>query len=329
MNNVNSSLQFNYTIEVEATNFCNANCVFCANKTLKRSRGFIDVKQFAQFIQYTKKQLENNIFWKINAEQYPRITFCGLGEPLLHPNINALILIAHKAGFYTQLVTNGVLLTRGKLLQLVDAGLNELDISFHSINKNNYFAITGLELDDLMKALVECKDIFHKERLKLMFWRVKHPEEVFSDSVKDELLYMNYLDRLGLKNCKILGPSEPWSRDGYVANSKCTFVNDSPFWCNKMIFTINIDWQGNLVLCCNDYNNEHIKLGNAFEQDFCYEEYLSKKIKILKKEDLPEMCLKCRRWPDNEIYDILESEGISSEDFFESLYSAMNVIAKK
>lgn len=329
MNNVKSYLQLNYTIEVEVTNFCNAECVFCANKILDRTRGFIDVGQFECFIKLVKEQVDNNIFRNFNMNNYPRITFCGLGEPLLHPNIENLIRLANKSGFYTQLVTNGVLLTRDKLLSLIDAGLNELDISFHSINKDNYYAITGLVLDDLIKAIVECKDILNAGKIKTMFWRVKHPQKAFVDSLQDELLYMKCLDSLGLRNCKILGPSEPWSRDGYVSDSKCDVVQDSPFWCNKIVFTTNIDWQGNLVLCCNDYNNECVNLGNVFEADFCYEKYLEKKMKIFTKENLPEICSKCRRWPDNEVYDILESEGVNCEEFFESLNSVMNYLTKK
>lgn len=40
----------NYTIEIEVTNYCNAKCVFCANKQLKRSRGFLRVSEFECFV---------------------------------------------------------------------------------------------------------------------------------------------------------------------------------------------------------------------------------------------------------------------------------------
>ena len=112
----------NYTIEIEVTNYCNAKCVFCANKQLERSRGFLSVSDFEHFINKIVELEENLFFRRYTGKMYPRITFCGLGEPLLHPEINKIVEIAHNAGLYTQLVTNGMLLTPLKLKQLINAG---------------------------------------------------------------------------------------------------------------------------------------------------------------------------------------------------------------
>ena len=43
-----------YMIEIEATNFCNAKCVFCANQIIDRKRGFMSVELFKSFIEYQK-----------------------------------------------------------------------------------------------------------------------------------------------------------------------------------------------------------------------------------------------------------------------------------
>ena len=44
-----------YTMEIEATNFCNACCEFCFNKQSKYEKGFIDIEEFKIFL---KKQRE-------------------------------------------------------------------------------------------------------------------------------------------------------------------------------------------------------------------------------------------------------------------------------
>ena len=104
-----------YAIEVEVTNFCNAKCVFCANDKLAREKGFLNLKDFEKFILFQEKIRTNNFFYNIN-KNYPRITFCGLGEPLLHPEIAKLVKCAAEHDFYTQLVTNGELLNKKKLV---------------------------------------------------------------------------------------------------------------------------------------------------------------------------------------------------------------------
>ncbi len=309
----------NYTIEIEVTNYCNAKCVFCANKQLKRSRGFLRVSEFECFVNKIVGLEKNFFFRKYSGEMYPRITFCGLGEPLLHPEISQIVKIAHNAGLYTQLVTNGMLLTPPILKKLIDAGLNEMAISLHSINPNNYFAITGLQIDNLKKTLLDCKNFFAEKKLKFEIWRIKHPNPKIRDTIQDEIDFQTFIQEIGLDWCEILGPSEPWSRDGYVPTSKCEMVNDNPFWCNKIVFTVNTDWEGNLVLCCNDYNSEHINLGNVFDDSFSFQEYMTKKMDIFFKKKMPELCLNCRRWADNEILDILKSQKIDENTFFDDL----------
>ncbi|MUN39109.1 pyrroloquinoline quinone biosynthesis protein PqqE [Actinomadura litoris] len=51
------------------------------------------------------------------------------GEPLLRPDLAAIVAAAHRAGVYTQLVTSGVGLTATRLEELVKAGLNSVQLS--------------------------------------------------------------------------------------------------------------------------------------------------------------------------------------------------------
>lgn len=306
---------FNYTIEIEATNYCNANCVFCANRSLKRPRGFLDERMFSRFILEQEKTLPNNIFRKYGMTTFPRVTFCGLGDPLLHPHIEELVKIAHRSGFYTQLVTNGALLTYDKLSILVNNGLDEIDISLHSLNSVVYNAITQLNIENVKKALLSCHGLLSSGNVKVMFWRIKHPDSNIKESIQDEQQYLEFIQSLGFDRHNILGPSEAWSRDGVVPESTCELVNDSPFWCNKLVFTLNLDWQGNVIVCCNDYNRESIDLGNVFDKSFQYDLYMKLKKDIFNKTYNPEVCRICRRWADNEILDILERENIDSSAF--------------
>lgn len=302
-----------YTIETEVTNICNANCVFCANKSLSRSRGFINVEAFQKFIETQSKLVENNIFKLHTKGKYPRVAFCGLGEPLLHPQINELVKTAHDNGFFTQLVTNGALLSPKIVQGLCENHLDELAISLHSVNSLNYKQITGLPLDVTLQSIENSIDALKSYNLKTSFWRIRHPQDKYADTVADENKYQELLRTWNLPNCTVLGPSNPWSRDGVVPNSKCQKVCDSVFWCNKIYFTFNIDWQGNVILCCTDYNRETINLGNVFSSSFDYDKLFKRKLNILSKKEIPEICKNCRRWEDTEIFDILSDAQIEMD----------------
>ena len=162
-----------------------------------------------------------------------------------------------------------------------------------------------------MQAIESSIDIFHRNGIKVSLWRIHHPQTEYRDSLLDDKSYLDYAKSIGVETDQILGPSEPWERDGVVPDSTCVKTNDFPFWCNKIYFTFNIDWQGNVVLCCNDYNRETVCLGNVFEDNYNFRELFEKKLLILRKKELPQICINCRRWSDNELSSILQKYSLN------------------
>src|SRR6187401_848187 len=60
------------------------------------------------------------------------ITFSG-GEPMLHPDLEALIARVRRNGSIATLITNGYLLTPERIRKLNDAGLDYLQISIDNV----------------------------------------------------------------------------------------------------------------------------------------------------------------------------------------------------
>lgn len=79
-------------VQIEPTRRCNFNCVHCTHKD---NDGYIDIEVY-------KKILINHGKCKIVKLQ-------GLGEPLLHPNIQQLINIAKDLKLKVMIITNGSL----------------------------------------------------------------------------------------------------------------------------------------------------------------------------------------------------------------------------
>lgn len=279
----------------------------------------MDLNRFYKLISTLRDVSDENIFRLHGITSFPRVTLCGLGDPLLHPRISELVRLASEAQFYTQLVTNGALLTDRLADELGKNGLREICFSLHSMNPENYKAITGIDLNPTLFAISSAIPILQKHQVNIAFWRILHPNSMYHDGIGDEKHYHDFLEENGIPSAQMLGPSEPWSRNGTVPNSKCPAVQDAPFWCNKIVFTFNIDWEGNIVLCCNGFCNENDSLGNVFDPDFSFRSYFRKKLKVLNKQILPEMCRNCKRWPDLEISSILQENGINEELFINNI----------
>ncbi len=274
---------------------------------------------FTRFLDVQGMMAENNLFYKLGISGYPRVTLCGLGDPLIHPDIANIVRAVKDHGFFCQLVTNGSLLSTKTAEALVSAGLDELCISLHSVNPEHYFATMRMDLSRTIASLDSSLPILRKSKTKVSFWRIHHPDPIYRDDDDDEQAYRDQILAWKMEAADILGPSEPWSRDGIVPKSQCRSPHDSPFRCNKIPFTLNIDWQGNFVLCCCDYNRETVPLGNAFDPMFSYEDLFCTKKTLLAEANMPQICRECRRWSDKELQSIITHHGIAEKDFTQLL----------
>ena len=114
-------------VQLEVTTHCNLACYMCVrNEVIKHPRHL----SLADF------QL---LFDQIQPR---RLTLSGAGEPLLNPDIVAMIAHAGRHGAATMVPTNGTLLGKAELARgLVEAGLTTLKISIDAATAQTYQAI--------------------------------------------------------------------------------------------------------------------------------------------------------------------------------------------
>src|SRR3954453_1719393 len=118
----------------------NLDCVYCTEYDNSRPHPSIDdLKQWIR---------------KIRELGTMRIALVG-GEPLVHPDIVELVRYCRELGFATSLTTNGFLLTRERLRQLEDAGLQVMQIS---VDRMTPSAITKKSFKTILSKLDYFKD---------------------------------------------------------------------------------------------------------------------------------------------------------------------------
>ncbi|NOX19914.1 MAG: radical SAM/SPASM family putative metalloenzyme maturase [Nitrospirae bacterium] len=129
---------------VEVTTRCNLKCTMCVKQT---PRGTIQ-----------EGHLSSDLFKKL-IPAFPFINALilnGIGEPLLHPNLEEFIKIAKEHMPETAWVgfqSNGMLLTESRALSLLDAGLDRICLSIDSVSGEKLSKIReGAEVSEIEKA---------------------------------------------------------------------------------------------------------------------------------------------------------------------------------
>lgn len=225
-------------IYIEITNSCNLNCDFCIKNT--RVNKFISINEFS------------NILDKIeNYTDY--LYFHILGEPLLHPNINEFISLAHNKNFKINITTNGYLINR-----LTNYNLRQINISLHSFD-DRYNIDINTYLDNIFNIINKLSNTY----ISLRLW-VKNK---YNDYIID---YINKKYNINI----------PYDVKNYIINDKLFInnfhefiwpdLNNSYYSCNGKCYGlkdhIGILSDGTIIPCCLDTKGI-INLGNIYKDN--------------------------------------------------------------
>ncbi|MFW6164045.1 MAG: radical SAM/SPASM domain-containing protein [Planctomycetota bacterium] len=173
-----------FFVMIEPTNACNLRCPLCPTGcgTLDRPKAFLPLEQFQQCIdELGPYALE------VNLTNY--------GEPMLHPDLPAMVAYAKAAGLKVRLGTNGHFLTQDSARALVEAGLDAVYISYDGVDQDSYatYRVRGdlAKVRDGVRVLREQRQALQSSApfVELQFLVMRHNEDQIEAfrSVADEL----------------------------------------------------------------------------------------------------------------------------------------------
>jgi len=119
-----------YSLLAELTHQCPLHCPYCSNPTQKTADPELSTEEWIRVLQ------------EAAALGVLQAGFSG-GEPLLRPDLGALVAAARAAGLYSNLITSGVGLTEERARDLRQAGLDAIQISFQAENAACGDALAG------------------------------------------------------------------------------------------------------------------------------------------------------------------------------------------
>lgn len=128
-------------IQVEATTYCNAACVYCPHTVYQDS--------------WANRHLTLETFRKLLPPfaQTRLVYLQGWGEPLLHPDFFTMVAMAKNAGCRVGTTTNGMLLDDGQIRRLVECGIDLVAFSLAGVDGDNDIRRRGTRLDHVLSVI--------------------------------------------------------------------------------------------------------------------------------------------------------------------------------
>lgn len=127
------------TAVISVINCCNSRCVYC-DAWKNNNKGHATAAEWLDVV----SQLSN-----IGITE---LVFSG-GEPLMSADLERIIKAADDDGIFTQVITNGLLLSNDRMRSLLESGVKGVIVSVDSLEASDYTATRGVPFKYASQAL--------------------------------------------------------------------------------------------------------------------------------------------------------------------------------
>ncbi len=242
-------------IYIEITNLCNLSCSFCVGNV--RTPRFMSTDEFAHVIEQAKPYT-NHIYLHV------------LGEPLVHPQLEELLAVAHHFGMNVNITTNGTLLGKTQKVLLNAPALRKVSVSLHSMEPGSAFCKEDY-LRDVASFVTAATDkgIF----CELRMWNLG-ADDIDNEAIFTPLCRFLRLDEAAqeaarIKICESGNTTlAPRLFLGKTARFKWPSMDEppteEPIFCHGLRNQMAVLSDGTVVPCCLDSRGD-IALGNIFQ----------------------------------------------------------------
>lgn len=265
---------FPKVIRIEPSSACNLNCIHCPTGTINMDRGLMSEGIFTLIL--------NSIKPYLNTVEVV-VLYHG-GEPLLNQSFEKMVLElkrATKAKIKT--VTNGMLLNTKRIEGIINAGLDEIEISLDGLNsgENNYIR-KGCDFDKVAKNVHLLIEVKRKRQSKLpvihisttQFLKKKDRKFQIENEMTSIPQYLLEEFENEIQTQKIGSIKSTYAMrwpdmkiDHEIIDEFITTDNDANDYnyCDHVMNTLTIRYNGDVVPCCYDLTSKMV-MGNIQNQ---------------------------------------------------------------
>jgi MoaA/NifB/PqqE/SkfB family radical SAM enzyme len=131
-------------LAIELTTYCNLNCKWCYRHD-PNYKFILNKKLPVEKLEKIVKNTEG---------RFRMVHPGGLGEPLLYPHLSEAINLTKNLSDKIKITTNGTLLTKELITEMVQSGLTHIEVSIDAFTEEKNREFRGSRLRDLVEKLV-------------------------------------------------------------------------------------------------------------------------------------------------------------------------------
>ena len=225
------------TVDVELTNICGQNCLFCPREAITRPQGFMAFTLFEKLI----RQL---------ASAGSRVIFCGMGNPLLHPDIAEIGRLCRSLPLNYGLTVQVPALDAAGLEKIARLQPAFIEVSFPAVTESEFALIfPGQKMAGALSGLHNLVGLRGSNRGITINAVMTAGSRVSDSQIKE------FWAGHGLP-CRV-HPCH--SRGGNLEKAELLLAKPRPVkTCGLFATHSFITWEGNLLACCHDLENSTI-----------------------------------------------------------------------
>lgn len=223
-------------VQIEATNICNAKCVFCPRDEMGRTQGIMPMDLFRKVAD------------ECAALGITHVRMHNYGEAFVDRQLVEKIRYAKQAGIpEVGLISNGSLITEDVARGMIEAGLDAINISLDAAGKEVFETTrVGLKYDKVMAAIeriLRIRGELGRVRPKLILSFVRQ-----DNSAEEQAFIERWRTRADKVHVTDL---HNWAGTLHAESG----VN---FPCYRQWLTFTVLWDGRVSLCCADFDGREI-----------------------------------------------------------------------
>lgn len=263
-NNLGEILPLNtpYVLLVDPSNICNIRCKWCPSghddliSLCGREQKLMSIKQFEKIVEQTKEFDEKIKVLRLYKE----------GEPLLNPNFSQMIRMAKESKSFERIdtTTNGLLFRKELNRKIIDAGIDQINISVNGVNEEQIYKNTGRKID-FENYVENIKDLYINRGNCTIY--IKSIKDILNEEEQKKFydIFGEISDRIYLERLSPAWPEFDVENSGYTYKDIGNYgqKTEERKVCPYLFYIMVINSNGTVSTCVGDW--KHIQLSGNIE----------------------------------------------------------------
>ena len=248
-------LPFPAVLRIEPAASCNFRCIHCPTGLGLAPAGIMSAETFAA------------VYEKIKKYYFRVIVLFHGGEPLLNKNFGLMVQQVRPLAGMIKINTNGSLLDEKHIEMLLGCGIDKIMVSLDGVSpeENNEIRV-GSDFHKIITSIKKLLDLKAERRLYKPEIHLHNNQIAGRRNPGGIKLPQYIIDALGEYYGQVKWDDVSWAYIWPGLPLKTPDIKPDRNFCDSVINTLTIRWNGDVVPCCNDLTSKMI-MGNALGED--------------------------------------------------------------